>query len=198
MGVRGELYSTKVTTGKRTFFFNVKENRVGDLFLNIVESSRREGETEFSRHQVMVYQEELIEFMHELQKAAAVVNKQTQIDNKEKNADKAERAARPRGDFGGGKGGHSGARSNARGTPGKIRVARRHSTDESGSAGRGDGYASRAKREPKPEEIVPRSSPSLSGAKTIRVKKKAAPTADQAEPKQAPKKSASKPKKDGE
>lgn len=195
MGVRGELYSTKITTGKRTFFFNVKENRVGDLFLNIVESSRREGETEFTRHQIMVFQEELIEFMHELQKAAAIVNKQTQIDNKEKLAAKGDRGSRPRRNSGGEEGSRSRTASGGEGRPAKIRVARKHSAEGSGSAGAPEGRPSRARREPKPEEIVPRSAPSLSGAKTIRVKKKAA-TTDQAA--QAPKKSASKPKKDGE
>jgi hypothetical protein len=190
MGVRGELYSTKVSTSKRTFFFNVKENRVGDLFLNIVESSRREGETDFARHQIMVYQEELIEFMHELQKAVAVVNKQTQIDNKEKNAAKAERAARPRGNFAGGKGGHQAASSDAGGRPAKIRVARKPRDESSGFAGKGEGRPGRTKREPRPEDLVPRSSPSPAGAKTVRVKKKAAP-GDAAT-------NASKPKKDGE
>jgi hypothetical protein len=31
MGLRGELFSTRVVLQNRTYFFNVKENRVGDL-----------------------------------------------------------------------------------------------------------------------------------------------------------------------
>jgi hypothetical protein len=38
MGIRGEIFSTKVQLQNRTYFFNVKENRMGDLYLNIVES----------------------------------------------------------------------------------------------------------------------------------------------------------------
>ena len=79
MGVRGELFSTKVSSEKRTYFFNVKENRVGDVFLNIVESKKGE-EAEFERHQIMVYQEEIESFMKELQKAAAVIQKHQLVE----------------------------------------------------------------------------------------------------------------------
>ncbi|HOT58958.1 MAG TPA: DUF3276 family protein, partial [Spirochaetales bacterium] len=37
MGIRGELFSLKLVCDERTYFFNVKENRLGDLFLTIVE-----------------------------------------------------------------------------------------------------------------------------------------------------------------
>jgi glycerol kinase len=40
MGTRGEVFSSKASTAKRTYFFNVKENRLGDVFLNIVESKK--------------------------------------------------------------------------------------------------------------------------------------------------------------
>ena len=42
MGTRGEVFSSKANTAKRTYFFNVKENRTGDLFLSIVESKKSE------------------------------------------------------------------------------------------------------------------------------------------------------------
>ena len=38
MGIRGELFTTQVPAENRTYFFNVKENRLGDVFLQIVES----------------------------------------------------------------------------------------------------------------------------------------------------------------
>ena len=34
MGIRGELYTTQVTLTNRSYFFNVKENRTGDVFLH--------------------------------------------------------------------------------------------------------------------------------------------------------------------
>jgi hypothetical protein len=74
MGIRGEVFSSKTTIGKRTYFFNVKENRHGDLFLNIVES-KKHGESDFERHQVIVFNEDLEEFLGEFQKAVDFMRK---------------------------------------------------------------------------------------------------------------------------
>ena len=68
MGIRGEVFSSKTSVGKRTYFFNVKENRHGDLFLNIVESKKHDG-TGFERHSVIVFNEDLESFVDEFQKA---------------------------------------------------------------------------------------------------------------------------------
>ena len=67
MGTRGEVFSTRSNSKseKRTYFFNVKENRNGDIFLNIVESKKHE-ETNFERHQIVVFQEDLTEFLQAL------------------------------------------------------------------------------------------------------------------------------------
>jgi hypothetical protein len=69
MGIRGELFSEKVPSSseKRTYFFNVKENRTGDIFLNIVES-KQHGGTDFERHQIVVFREDLALFMRGLEK----------------------------------------------------------------------------------------------------------------------------------
>lgn len=69
MGVRGEVFSTKATSGKRTYFFNVKENRHGDLFLNIVESKRSEESEDFERHSLVVFREDLDGFMEGFSRA---------------------------------------------------------------------------------------------------------------------------------
>jgi hypothetical protein len=70
MGLRGEVFSTKLVTNDRTYFFNVKENVYGDLFLNIVESKGTEGGSgKFIRQSVVVYQEDLGEFIKEFQKS---------------------------------------------------------------------------------------------------------------------------------
>lgn len=68
MGIRGEVFTSKASSGKRTYFFNVKENRHGDLFLNVVES-KKSGESNFERHSIIVFQEDLEVFMEEFQKA---------------------------------------------------------------------------------------------------------------------------------
>ncbi len=62
MGTRGEVFSSKATTAKRTYFFNVKENRTGDLMLNIVESKKGE-EDRFERRSLIVFQEDLPSFL---------------------------------------------------------------------------------------------------------------------------------------
>jgi hypothetical protein len=63
MGTRGEVFSSKAGTPKRTYFFNVKENRTGDLFLTIVESKKNADEQHFERRTVMVFQEDLAGFL---------------------------------------------------------------------------------------------------------------------------------------
>ena len=68
MGQRGEVFSSRAITAKRTYFFNVKENRTGDLFLNIVES-KKHTETEFERHSVIVFREDLENFLEEFSRA---------------------------------------------------------------------------------------------------------------------------------
>ena len=68
MGVRGEVFTTKFISGERTYFFNVKENVYGDLFLNIVESKGTEGvTTRFIRQSIIVYKEDLEGFVKEFQ-----------------------------------------------------------------------------------------------------------------------------------
>jgi len=83
MGVRGELFSTKVVLQNRTYFFNVKENRLGDLYLNIVESKNRE-EGGFERQSVILFAEDLQNFLqgfddalHVLEKAAREKRRET-------------------------------------------------------------------------------------------------------------------------
>ena len=68
MGIRGEVYSGRLSAGTRTYFFNVKENRAGDLFLNLVES-KKHGESGFERHQVIVFEEDIELFKQEFDKA---------------------------------------------------------------------------------------------------------------------------------
>ena len=75
MGIRGEVFSSKMNTEKRTYFFNVKENRKGDLFMNIVESAKH-GEEGFERRSIIVYQEDLEEFYREFSKAFNYMKKQ--------------------------------------------------------------------------------------------------------------------------
>ncbi len=69
MGERGEVFSTKLVKDDRTYFFNVKENIYGDLFLNIVESRPTDTQGRYLRQSVIVYQEDMGEFIKEFQKS---------------------------------------------------------------------------------------------------------------------------------
>jgi hypothetical protein len=75
MGTRGEVFSSKANTAKRTYFFNVKENRTGDLFLNIVESKKSE-EDRFERRSVIVFKEDLASFLEAFQAAVTFIKGQ--------------------------------------------------------------------------------------------------------------------------
>jgi hypothetical protein len=74
MGIRGELFSTKVALQNRTYFFNVKENRMGDLYLNIVESKNRETGG-FERQSVILFADDLAEFLKGFDESLRVLEK---------------------------------------------------------------------------------------------------------------------------
>ena len=72
MGSRGELFSARATTERRTYFFNVKENRHGDVFLNLVES-KKAGESDFQRQSIIVFKEDLSAFLESLEEAVRFI-----------------------------------------------------------------------------------------------------------------------------
>jgi hypothetical protein len=74
MGIRGEVFSTKVILQKRTYFFNVKENRLGDLYLNIVESKTRDTGG-FDRQSVILFADDLGDFLKGFDNALRVLEK---------------------------------------------------------------------------------------------------------------------------
>jgi hypothetical protein len=74
MGVRGEIFSNKVILPNRTYFFNVKENRMGDLYLNIVESKNRDNGG-FERQSVILFADDLQEFLKGFDESLKVLEK---------------------------------------------------------------------------------------------------------------------------
>ena len=74
MGVRGEIFSNKVILPNRTYFFNVKENRMGDLYLNIVESKNRDNGG-FDRQSVILFADDLQEFLKGFDESLRVMEK---------------------------------------------------------------------------------------------------------------------------
>jgi hypothetical protein len=74
MGIRGELFSTRVGCEGRTYFFNVKENRMGDMFLTVVESKPSETEG-FERRSVVIFRDDLADFLKAFQGALDFMRK---------------------------------------------------------------------------------------------------------------------------
>lgn len=74
MGARGELFTTQVYLDNRSYFFNVKENRTGDVFLQIVESKNRDG-AEQDRHQIAIFADDMQKFLQGMEKSLEFVEK---------------------------------------------------------------------------------------------------------------------------
>ena len=82
MGIRGELFSTRLILPNRTYFLNVKENRLGDLYLNIVESKNKETGG-FERQSVIVFADELPAFLGEFDKSLKALERAMRDQKKE-------------------------------------------------------------------------------------------------------------------
>ena len=74
MGARGELFTTQVILDNRSYFFNVKENRTGDVFLQIVESKNKNGEA-FDRHQIAVFAEDMQKYLKGFEAALSFIKR---------------------------------------------------------------------------------------------------------------------------
>jgi len=88
MGLRGEIFSTRVLLQNRTYFFNVKENRLGDLYLNVVESKNRD-EGGFDRQSVILFADDLQEFLKGFDESLRALEKEVRERRR------SSRAARP-------------------------------------------------------------------------------------------------------
>jgi len=93
MGARGELFTTQVYLYNRSYFFNVKENRTGDVFLQIVESKNRDG-AEADRHQIAIFAEDMQKFLQGMEKSLDFVEKDRKARQKAAREKKAAKEAK--------------------------------------------------------------------------------------------------------
>jgi len=82
MGIRGELFTTKISLDNRTYFFNVKENRTGDVFLQVVESKSTDG-ADFDRHAIVVFEDDMQKFLQGLEGSLGFIEKNRKARVKE-------------------------------------------------------------------------------------------------------------------
>lgn len=76
MSERNEIFNIKTFAqhGQKTYFFNVKENRTKDVFINVVESLRREDGS-FARNHILIFEKDSSFFavsMWNLQEASRI------------------------------------------------------------------------------------------------------------------------------
>lgn len=93
MGARGELYTTEVYLDNRSYFFNVKENRTGDVFLQIVESKSRDG-SDGERHQIAIFADDMQKVLQGLDRSLNFIEKDRKERAKAKAAKKAAKEAK--------------------------------------------------------------------------------------------------------
>lgn len=93
MGARGELFTTQITLENRSYFFNVKENRTGDVFLQIVESKGREN-GDFDRHQIAIFAEDMQKFLKGMDTSLKFIEKNRQAQQKAAKEKKAAKEAK--------------------------------------------------------------------------------------------------------
>ncbi|MCR5763506.1 MAG: DUF3276 family protein [Treponema sp.] len=92
MGIRGELYTNQVNLDNRSYFFNVKENRNGDVFLQIVESKIKDGEDD--RRAIVVFADDMQQFLSGMESSLNFIDKDRKEKAKARAAKKAEKEAR--------------------------------------------------------------------------------------------------------
>ncbi len=79
-----KIFSTKFKAGNRTYFLDVKTTKYGDRYLKISES-KRTGETEFERHQIIVFNEGIDKLEEKVTEVAEKMrNKQKSYSDNEK------------------------------------------------------------------------------------------------------------------
>ncbi|MCH5295454.1 MAG: DUF3276 family protein [Treponema sp.] len=92
MAIRGELYTRQVNLENRSYFFNVKENRNGDIFLQVVESKIKDGVDD--RRAIVIFAEDMQRFLSGMEGSLDFIEKEHRERAKIRAAKKAEREAK--------------------------------------------------------------------------------------------------------
>ncbi len=74
---RQEIFSNVVRAGRRTYFFDVKKTRKGDLYLTITESKKvfeSEGKFHFEKHKLFLYKEDFEKFSKALENSVSFID----------------------------------------------------------------------------------------------------------------------------
>lgn len=84
------VFSKAVKAGKRIYYFDVKKNRRGELFLAITESKKKVGDDDsqvsFEKHKIFLYKEDFEKFANGLSEVTSFidrVNKENGIERRQ-------------------------------------------------------------------------------------------------------------------
>lgn len=72
-----EIYSNSIRAGKRTYFFDVRKTRNGEMFLTITESKKimkDEGNFHYEKHKIFLYKEDFEKFSEGLNEALGFIS----------------------------------------------------------------------------------------------------------------------------
>lgn len=79
-----DLYSDKLTKGRRTYFFDISKSEKNDLYLKVSESKKTESG--FDYHRLIVFEEDIKDFSEAFQKA---MMKFSEFKESKQNGDKS-------------------------------------------------------------------------------------------------------------
>ncbi len=77
-GYKDEIYSNSVRAGKRTYFFDIKSTRGGDLYVTVTESKKKfnaDGKFFFEKHKIFLYKEDFEKFSDGLKDVISEIDK---------------------------------------------------------------------------------------------------------------------------
>lgn len=70
-----EIYSKKIACGKRTYFFNLKKQDSGTLFVDIVESQYKREADRHQRIRMVIFEDHIETFLEALRETADELKK---------------------------------------------------------------------------------------------------------------------------
>ena len=80
-----EIFTQLLKSGKRTYFFDVRETRAGDYYLTITESKkhiRDSGEMSYEKHKIYLYKEDFEKFAEGLQDVVSYIKNNQDVVEK--------------------------------------------------------------------------------------------------------------------
>ena len=96
---REEVFSKKVRSGKRTYFFDVKATRSNDYYVTITESKKRFEDGQFIKHKIFLYKEDFEKFAEGLTDVVAYIKSNQEVVEKRYEPNQEDSAYESNGEY---------------------------------------------------------------------------------------------------